>query len=101
MLGIGRAVAAVVGEVVALGLTAGIGYREVSLVTILVEGDTGLGVHEVVLLVDVEHLVLVGAVSLLVELVVLAIGLVAYVAVLHIAKDIPSLIEVQRSLDEG
>ena len=67
---------------------------------ILVEADTSLGVHKVVVGVDVQHLVLVGAVGLGVELVVLAFGLIAHVAILYITKDIPGLTEVQGSLEE-
>ena len=57
--------------------------------------QTGLGIEEVILLVDVEALVVVAAL-LLVELVVDAVGLVAHMAVLNVGEGVPLVGELCR-----
>ena len=66
------------------------------------EVETCFGVEEVVFLVDVEE-VLVVEIGLLVvgKLVVIAVGLVAYVAILHIGKHAPCGCDGIGSLDVG
>ena len=100
-LGLRCGVVAVVGEVVALGLTMAHGYRSVDAVSVLMERETCLWVQEVVLLVDVEVMFLV-EVGLLVidELVVIAVGIIADVTILHVGKHITMRGDVVESLHE-
>ena len=61
--------------------------------------EAGFGVQEGVMLVDVERLVVVAA-GIVVELVVDAVGLIADVAHLHIAEDVPMAVQMSQCLDE-
>ena len=101
-LGCRGGVVTVVGEVVALGLTMTHGHRTIDTMAVLLEAEACLWIEEVVFLIDVE-IVLVVEIGLLVvdKLVVVAVGLVAYVAELHIGKHIPLRGDVVESLHEG
>ena len=89
MLGTWSGIFGVVGEVVALRLPAGVGNGGVCLVGSESEAQTCLGVEEVIVFVDVERLIDVGAVASLAEFVVVAVGIVLHVAVLQVGKCIP------------
>ena len=89
VLSLGSGIRAVVGEVVALGLTTRISNRDISAMIAEVEVETGLRIEEVVILVDVEGLVVIGAVSILVELVVDTLGLVVHVTILQVEEHVP------------
>ena len=98
-LGLGSRIRAIVGEVVAFGLTMAVGHRKEGAMTVVVPCEAGFRVEEVVALVDVEALVDVSA-CVVVESVVDAVGLVAYVPVLHIAEDVQLVGKVISSLCE-
>ena len=66
---------------------------------VAVPADAGLGIEEVVVAVDVEALVVEAAV-LFVELIVDAVGAIAYVAILDVAEDRPLGIYAVRRLEE-
>ena len=94
------AVANVVGEVVALGLAVGVSDRSVSLVSVGVVADASLRVHEEVVLVDVDALVLVVAVGALLEVVVESVGVIVDIAHLHVEEPVPAVAELAVSLEE-
>ena len=94
-------VIAIVGEIVAFRLAVAVSNGGVGLMPIVSEADTGFRVHEVVTFADVELLVAVGAVGIAEEFVVEAIGLVVYIAVLQVGKDIPCTGKVIVGLQES
>ena len=101
VLGLGSGIGAVVGEVVALGLTTGIGHRDIGAMTTQVENKSGLGVEEVVVLVNVEGVVIVSAIGILVELVVNTRCLIVHMAILQVEERIPPRGEVLGGLHES
>ncbi len=69
---------------------------------VLMEADARFRVQEVIFLVDVKQLLVVQpCLAVIGELVVVAVGLVAHVAVLHVCKDLPLVCDMVESLDEG
>ena len=68
---------------------------------VAVEAEACLGVEEVVLLVDVEIMLAVGAVFVVDELVVVAVGGVVHVAVLQVGKHVPLFRDVVGGLHVG
>ena len=68
--------------------------------SISIVADASLRVDEEVVLVDVDALVLVVAVSTLLEVVVDAVGLIVDIAHLHIEEPVPALAELAVSLEE-
>ena len=96
-----RGIVAVVGEVVALRLPVAQCHRGKGVVAALVEAEAGLRVQEVILLVYVEHVFLVEpGLRVVDELVVVSVGLVAHVAILHVGKCVPLLVDVERGFHE-
>ena len=98
LLSLGIRIFVVVREVVALRLTMTDGHSGIGGVTVHIDEllewavvplDTHLGVHEVVLLVDVQRLVVPQAVGTLYKTVVDTVGLVVHTTVLHVARQIP------------
>ncbi len=94
---LGRGIAAVVGEVVALRLAACVSHGEVCVVSALVEADSRLGIPKIIFFVNVEELL---AVVALVESVVQAACLVEHVAVLQVAEHVEEAGHVVCSLCE-
>ena len=99
-LGLGSGVGAVVGEVVALRLTMAQGHGAIGAMAVLLPRDTCLGVQEVVSFIDVEPVLLGHAVVVCVVLVVVAVRLIAYIAVLEVCEGIPLLADVITGLEE-
>ena len=95
-------VIAVVGEVVALRLAVAQCHAGIGVMSSLVETDTGFGVEEIVLLVDVE-VVLVVEVSLVVvdEFVVVTVSLVGHITILQVGIDIPKFVQVVGAFGKG
>ena len=69
---------------------------------VLIEAETSLGIEEVVLLVDIEPVLEVEPrLFVFNKLIVVAVGLVAHMAVLHVSKDLPLVCDVIEGFDEG
>ena len=67
----------------------------------LMKAESGLRVQEVVLLVDIQVMFLVQiGLFIVAELVVVSVRFVTYVAVLHVGKGIPLVIDMERCLGE-
>ena len=99
LLSLGGRVGAIVSEVVALWLTMAQGQRTIDAMTASGPREACLGVQEVVFLVDVEALVVITTL-VVIELIVDAIRLVAYMTILDIGKHIPLLRDMIGSLQE-
>ena len=69
---------------------------------VLMEADARFRVQEVIFLVDVKHLLVVqSCLAVIGELVVVAVGLVAHVAILDVGKHVPAVGDAIKRLDEG
>ena len=91
----------VVGEVVALRFAMAQCCREEGAVAVLMEANARLGIEEVVLVVNIEVVLLhLTGVLILVELVVVAVGFVAHVAILDVGKHVPAVGDAIKCLDE-
>ena len=70
------------------------GHRTIDAMRTTMPRESCLGIEEVVVFVNVKHVLLDNAVVIGIVLVVIAAGLETYVAVLHVGKDRPLLINV-------
>ena len=80
---------AVVGKVVTLWFARTHGITGIGTMSVLVPGDSCLGVQEIVCLIDIQRLCLIESVGILLELVVISVSAETHMAILHISKSIP------------
>ena len=74
------------------------GQRTIDAVVVVAPRETGLWIQEVVLLVDVQIVLLDVAVGVGIVFIVVSVGLETDVAVLHVGKDVPLVVDVVGSL---
>ena len=98
--GLWEGLCAIVCKIVAFWLAMAQSYRTVNAMIVQIPRETGLGIQETILLINIEALVVIAA-ALFVELIVNTVTFVLYVAILQVAKYIPVFVDVISGLYKG